>query len=213
MVSRTHFGRAFYALSRTLSLSAVTSLTRVRHFNVPDITSLRGLLIASNHQSYFDPVFIGIAFERPIHYLAREGLFRVPGFGWLLRAVGTHPVKQGKVDASAIKTVLSLLRGGEALVVFPEGTRTRDGQIGEFQRGAVSMAARCGVPLLPACIEGAFECWPRTRMLPRPGRVAVCFGEMLWPVAGAEDALTDTLKEKMRQMQGFLRRYLGRRLP
>jgi 1-acyl-sn-glycerol-3-phosphate acyltransferase len=186
-------------------------LTGVRHFNVPDIGRRRGgLLIASNHQSFLDPMLVGMALPGPICYLARRSLFRTPGFGALLRAVGVHPVRRGAVDAGALKAVLRMLRRGGTVVMFPEGTRSRDGTLGRFKTGAAAIALRCGVPLLPVCVEGAYECWPRTRLLPRPGRVAVAFGKELAPGDGTADELTRRLRAEIEELRASLRRYLGR---
>ncbi len=86
-------------------------------------------------------------------------------------------MRRGAVDAEAVRTVIRLLRGGEALLMFPEGTRTRDGDFGRFSPGAAALAARCKVPLLPVCIEGAYRAWPRVRPLPKASPMAVAFGE------------------------------------
>lgn len=185
-------------------------LTGVRHFNVPDLAPLGGLLIAPNHQSYLDPVLVGMAFHRPIHYLARDSLFRTPGFGHLLRAVNSHPVKRGRLDIAAVRTVVNILRSGEPLLMFAEGTRSPDGRLGRFHPGVGNIAARCGVPVLPVCIEGAFECWPRTKRLPVPARVAVAFGGLLWPQGMDGQSLTPALVESIRGMRRSLRCYLGR---
>jgi 1-acyl-sn-glycerol-3-phosphate acyltransferase len=185
------------------------ALTGVRYFNVPDLRARRGgVLLASNHQSFLDPVLIGMALPAPISYLARRSLFRVPGFGALLRAIRVHPVRRDAVDAGALKTMLRLLRDGEALLMFPEGTRTHDGTMGPLKSGAAAIAIRVGVPLLPVCVEGAFECWPRTRLLPRPARVAVAYGEELASVGRTPEELTRHLEVEIGKLRDSLRRHL-----
>jgi len=187
------------------------ALTRTRYFGVPDIRAVRsGLLIASNHQSFLDPVLVGMSLARPISYLARRDLFRIRGFNALLRAVGTHPVRRGAVDSAALRTMRRLLAGGEAILIFPEGTRTPDGSLGRFKPGVASLAIRHGVPVLPVCIEGAFACWPRTRALPRPGRVAVAYGRLLDPAGKAPDELTQLVHDEIERLQESLRDYLVR---
>ncbi len=205
-----HVRCGFYALCRHLSAPAMTCLTAVRYFNVPDIGRLGGVLIASNHQSYLDPLLVGIALERPIHYLAQRDLFRVPGLGLLIVALGAHPVIRGKADSTALRRMVEVLRGGEPLLLFPEGTRTLDGCLGPFRSGVGSIAVRCQVPVLPVCIEGAFRSWPRTRRLPVPARVAVAFGELLWPKGRNGRALTRIIARRIAHMQGLLRKHLGR---
>ena len=204
---------ALYLVCRELSASATMALTSVRHFNVPDLSALGGVVIAGNHQSYLDPVLIGGPIERRVHFLARSTLFEAPGFGPLIRLVGAHPVRRGEVDRAALRTMMSLLRSGEALVVFPEGTRTPDGSLGVFRPGVASISARCGVPVLPVCIEGAFRCWPRGAALPRPARVAVAFGEPLWPQGRDGRGVTRAMVEQIEGMQKFLCDYMGRSAP
>jgi len=204
-----HCRRSFYAACRCVVVPALTCLTLVRHFNVPDLGGLGGVLIASNHQSYLDPALVAMPLERPIHYLARRELFGVPGFGMLIRALGAHPVQRGAGDAAAFRQCLRLLRGGEALLVFPEGTRTWDGSLGPFKAGVGSLAVRCSVPVLPVCIEGAWRCWPRHRRLPGPARVAVAYGELMWPRGTDARWLTGALAARVASMQRELRCFLA----
>jgi 1-acyl-sn-glycerol-3-phosphate acyltransferase len=182
------------------------ALTRVRYFGVPDIRDVRsGLLIAANHQSFLDPVLVGMPLAEPISYVARRSLFRIRGLSLLMRALGAHPIRRGAVDSEGVRTVLRLLRNGEAVLLFPEGTRTRDGSLGRFKPGVAAMAIRCGVPVLPVCIEGAFECWPRTRAFPRPGRVAVAFGRLVGPRERDAGRLIGAVREEVDNLQVFLK--------
>jgi 1-acyl-sn-glycerol-3-phosphate acyltransferase len=164
--------------------------------NVPE---RGGCIIAANHQSFLDPFLIGHLVSRPVHYLARETLFRFPGFRELIRALNAHPIRRGASDREALRVSLELLRAGEALVMFPEGTRTRDGRVGEVKRGIGALAARAGVPIVPARISGAFEVWPRSRALPRPGRIRIRFGR---PIAADR---ADSGREAVRALEGWLR--------
>jgi len=200
---------AFFQLCRHLCIHAMMALSGVRYFNVPDMQEVvGGLLIVANHQSYLDPVLVGMALGRPINYVARSSLFRLPGFTQLIRALGAHPINRGEVDRSGLKGIIKLLRKGEPLLLFPEGTRTSDGSLGEFGRGAGSLAVRCGVPVLPVCIEGAFRCWPRHRTLPRPARVAVAFGRPLSSQGCTAHELTRRVAAEIQRLQHSLRRYL-----
>jgi len=211
MCIRDRLQGAFYHLCQWLLLGPVLALTRTRYFGVPDIGAVRsGLLIASNHQSFLDPVLVGVSLVRPISYLARRSLFRIHGLNALLRAVRTHPVRRGGVDRAALRTVRRLLAGGEAILIFPEGTRTADGSLGRFKPGVASLAIRHGVPVLPVCIEGAFACWPRTQVLPRPGRVAVAYGRLLDPTGKAPDELTQLVRDEIERLRESLRDYLVR---
>jgi 1-acyl-sn-glycerol-3-phosphate acyltransferase len=201
----------FYRLCQLAATGAAMVYVRPRYFDIPDLSRRKGgLLIVSNHQSFLDPVLIGIAIEDPIAYLARRDLFSIPGLGALLRGLGVRPVARGAVDSSALKTAIRLLRGGEALLMFPEGTRTHDGDLGTFKPGAAALAVRCAVPVLPVCVEGAYECWPRTRLLPAPGRVAVGYGRPR-PSQGLGAAqLTALLRQDVEDLRRRLRAHLDR---
>jgi 1-acyl-sn-glycerol-3-phosphate acyltransferase len=150
-----------------------------------------------------------VALDRPVHYLARSSLFRPPLFGRLIGALGAHPLRRGRIDGSALRSCMQVLRGGEPLLLFPEGTRTRDGSLGRMRPGAASLAARCGVPIIPVCIEGAFQAWPRSRALPHPAPVAVAFDRPMWTCGRDGRELTEEIAHRITEMQSRLRRFLG----
>ncbi len=201
----------FFSLCRIISSSAVTTLTGVRHINVPRPEHVRGAMLACNHQSYFDPVLVGMALPLPLNYLARSELFEIPGFSRLIRALGAHPVRQGAVDRRALRTVMALLRVREPVLLFPEGTRTSDGGLCSFQPGIASLAIRCNAHVIPVCIEGAFRSWPRSRMFPAPARIAVMYGEPIVPDgSGAKEEFMLLLQERIARMQTYLRKLIGR---
>jgi 1-acyl-sn-glycerol-3-phosphate acyltransferase len=199
---------AFYRVCRHPCVAGLSALTGVRHFNVPDTSEPEGgMLLVSNHQSFLDPVLVGMSMPRPLHFLARQSLFRSPGFRELIRALGAHPLQRGRMDPAAIRTVLRLLRGGRWLLVFPEGTRTRDGSLGRFRPGSAELAARAGVPVLPVCIEGAHRAWPRHQPLPRPARVAVAYGDPLYPRGRSGEQVMEEAVDQIGAMRGFLQGY------
>jgi len=210
VADRGLIGRGLYWLVQTGAWGVGPAAGGVRHFNVPCAEQVEGgLLIASNHQSFYDPVLIGMALPRQVCYLARKSLFDVPVFGAAIRAVGARPVRRGAVDAEAVRTVIRLLRAGEALLMFPEGTRTRDGDFGRFSPGAAALAIRCGVPVLAVCIEGAFRSWPRTRPAPKASPIAVAFGKPMASGGRTAEELTQSVLEEMVELRGFLRERLA----
>lgn len=134
-----------------------------------------GALIVANHVSYLDPVVVGIAFRKPIFYLARKSLFK--GFlGWLLPRIQVLPVDRGKGDLGSMKRILSLLKEGNRVLIFPEGTRSTDGELQAAEAGIGFILAKCDVPVIPVRIFGAFECFPRGSSWPRPGRITIVPG-------------------------------------
>ena len=144
--------------------------------NVPDEGAI---VLVSNHQSYLDPVFCGIYLKRPLYFLARSTLWKNRFFGRLISSVNTIPVNLGKTDLSAMKKVISKLKEGWGVCLFPEGTRTNDGKITPFKPGFSLLCRRGGAAVVPVMIDGAFECWPRHKKLFSPGRIEIYYGQVI----------------------------------
>jgi 1-acyl-sn-glycerol-3-phosphate acyltransferase len=137
------------------------------------------VLLVANHQSHLDPVLIGLACPRQLKFLARVGLFFWP-FSWWIRALGA--VKIDRESAlGGIKTALKLLKDGNAVAVFPEGSRTFDGLIHEFLPGFCVLARRSGATIVPVAIDGAFAAMPRGSILVRPARITLAFTPRITP--------------------------------
>ncbi len=134
------------------------------------------VLLVSNHASHLDPVMVGAATERRLFYLARSTLFRPRLFAWFIRSFGAVPIEREGHGLGGVKTTLALLREGCAVVVFPEGTRTRDGSIGPLRGGFVNVAKRTAVSVVPVWVDGTFEVLPRGRRFPRPRKIEVRVG-------------------------------------
>ncbi|MBN2582845.1 MAG: 1-acyl-sn-glycerol-3-phosphate acyltransferase [Planctomycetes bacterium] len=167
-----------------------------------------GLLVVSNHQSYLDPILVALPIPRPFNPMARASLFRNPLFSWLIRSLYAFPVRRGSADLTAIKEAIRRLRRGEIVLVFPEGTRTRDGSIGRLQAGLVLIAQRAKVPIMPAVVDGAYECWPRQRTLPTWHPLKVGYGEITAADVVQEsdpEQLVADLRQQMVELQAELR--------
>ena len=154
-----------------------TLLFRIRTWNKDRVPRRGGVLLASNHQSFLDPPLVGGPLPRQVCYMARRSLFDVPGCAWWLRGMKCLPVKRTGVDRRAMRVGIELMSRGEGLVVFPEGTRTPDGEVKPFRSGFALLAARAEVPIVPVAVHGADKAWPRHRRLPRPSPVHVAYGE------------------------------------
>ena len=136
-----------------------------------------GVLLLSNHQSFLDPVLVGVRLPRPLSYMARSGLFEVnPAFTWLIRKIGAFPVRQEGSAAGALKVAIGRLKDGHALNIFPEGSRTEDGEIGPIEGGSALVVRGARVPVVPVVIDGSLEAWPRAFKLPRPHPIQVLYG-------------------------------------
>ncbi len=148
-----------------------------------------GLIVASNHISYFDPPFVGTAAVRELHFLAKEELFRPPVFGSLIRAYNSIPIRRGAADLRGLNRAIEVLRAGHALIMFPEGTRMRDGQLHPAKPGVGMLAVNSGARILPCYLSGTDRSpaeWITRRTRPR-----VSFGESrTWQeLAGADAGL------------------------
>jgi 1-acyl-sn-glycerol-3-phosphate acyltransferase len=131
-------------------------------------------ILASNHQSYLDPPCIGMACRNEIYYLARKTLFERPLIGPLLKRLNTVPVDRDRGDVSSIKAIIRLLRAGGRVIIFPEGTRSSDGQLQPARAGLGMIIAKTLVPVVPIRIFGSFEALPRAGSFkPRPVSVVV----------------------------------------
>lgn len=138
------------------------------------------LVIVANHASYFDPPLISNCVRRPVAWMAKEELFRVPIFRTLIRWYGAYPVKRGTSDRRALQAALHALEQGWAVGVFLEGTRTKDGRIYNPKLGAALIAAKAQAPLLPVCLWGTQNILPRG-VLPRPVPITVRIGTPIDP--------------------------------
>lgn len=174
---------------------------RIRCFGREHVPPSGGGLVMSNHQSNMDPVLVGLATNRRLNYLARETLFAFAPFRWLIKSLDAIAIDREGLGLAGLKETLRRLKRGELVLIFPEGTRTRDGEIAPLKSGFCAVARRANVPLLPVAVAGAFESWPRTRLLPRRTVLRVQFGPPLWPsdIEQLDDAaLVAEIERRMR---------------
>lgn len=148
-----------------------------------------GLIVASNHISFFDPPLIGIAAVRELHFLAKEELFRPPVLGSLIRTYNAIPIRRGVADLSGLSKAIEVLRGGEALIMFPEGSRMRDGELHPARPGVGMLAVGTDALIVPCYISGSDR---PGGWITRRARLRVWFGPArTWQdLAGPEADLT-----------------------
>lgn len=162
-----------YSVARILLDGLLGAATGWKVYGREHIPRSGGFILASNHASYSDPPLVGVAAVRELHFLAKEELFKPPVFGALIRHFHAIPIRRGKMDAAGMARAIEVLKAGHALVVFPEGTRSRDGVLRPARPGAGIMAAGAGVPIVPCWIWGSNR--PKEWFLGR-GRLGVAFG-------------------------------------
>jgi 1-acyl-sn-glycerol-3-phosphate acyltransferase len=171
-----------------------------------------GVLLVANHLSFLDVFVLGMPLGRPVNYVARSTLF-IPGLGFLMRSVGAFPIQREGMGASGMKETLRRLRSGGIVALFPEGTRSTDGDLGPLKPGIAVLVARAGVPVVPAGIAGTFESWPRSRLLPFPHPIRIHYGPAIKPedIGGMRtEDVTALIRERIQQclkvaQEGLLR--------
>lgn len=152
-----------YSVGRIFARPWADQWFDLKVYGVSNVPRHGGVLIVSNHQSYLDPILIAVKLPRPLSFLAKSELFANRFAGALLRSLNAFPVRQGAGDVGAVKETIRRLQEGHALNVYPEGTRSPDGEILPMQPGIGLIAKRAGVPVVPAVIEGSFQAWPPKR--------------------------------------------------
>ncbi len=160
------FFRAFYAI-----------YLRHRAFNPERVPKQGAVILASNHASILDPPLVGIGLRRECTFLARETLFNFAPVGWLLRRWQAIPIDRDGSGAAGMKRILAALEKGRAVILFPEGTRTRDGQLQSVRSGIGLLAIKSEAPVVPVRVWGTFEAMGRGVHFPKPKRVMVKYGE------------------------------------
>jgi 1-acyl-sn-glycerol-3-phosphate acyltransferase len=201
--------RAWYGALQQVARVLFVLVFGIRVYHRRRLPRRGGVLVVANHQSFLDPVLAAVGMPRPYHPMARESLFRLAPFRWLIRSLYAFPVRRGRADLGAVREALARLKAGAVVLMFPEGTRTRDGSIGTLHGGPARIAARAGVPLVPMVIDGAFEAWPRTALLPRPHTIRVACGRPVSAedaAAGEPDEVMAALRRQMLGLQAELRR-------
>lgn len=170
---------AWYKVGYNLSKFIARTLFSFRVVHAQRILEEGGALLAMNHQSYLDPPLAGISCKREIYYLARKTLLEWPVLGPIFPKINVIPVDQERADMSALKAVIRLVKAGNCTVVFPEGTRTVDGQLQPAQPGVGLIIAKTLAPVIPMRIFGAYEAYKRGSKFPRPHPITVVVGEPL----------------------------------
>ncbi|MDR2399588.1 MAG: 1-acyl-sn-glycerol-3-phosphate acyltransferase [Endomicrobium sp.] len=141
---------------------------------VENIPKTGGAIISPNHTSFFDPPLTGSAMKRPLYFMAKKELFDVPVFGWTIKCTNAFPVRRGVQDVNAMRHAFSLLKDGSLLLMFPEGTRSKDGKLGRAKAGPGMVACNAQVPLIPVKIEN-------TNTMLKFKKIKIKYGKPIYP--------------------------------
>lgn len=201
--------KIWFYIARGICEIFYRTLLRLEFKNIENVPADGGFLMISNHQSFLDPVLCGIALKRHLHFLARDSLFKNPLLGKLISSVNTTPVKRGTADLGAMKTVITKLKQGRGVCLFPEGTRSIDGKIAALKPGLGLLCRRGKAAIVPVTIDGAFECWPKHKKFFRIGaKIVISYGKCITveELKNIDDReLAARLTTTLRQMQTQIR--------
>ena len=152
---------------------------RFRVFNVERVPLQGPVILASNHASYIDPPLVGAGVRRQISYLARESIFRVPVLALILRSWEVVPVDRDGGTGRGLKAILDRLACGGAIILFPEGTRSRHGELNPARSGVGLTVIKSTAPVVPARVFGTYQAYGAQMLVPRPRPLAVKYGRPL----------------------------------
>jgi len=167
----------FYRVMWRMCRSLVFSIWRLRIIGIENVPTEGGGIICPNHRSAIDPPLMSVLLPRPLYHMTKAELFSY--LGWLLPSVAAYPVRRGRADMQAMRTSITLLRAGRLICIFPEGTRTKTGDLGEARRGATYLAAHTDVPIIPVGISATYAFF---------STVTVRFGKPMWVTKSDDDA-------------------------
>lgn len=175
---------------------------RIRAHGRENYPSTGGGLICSNHQSHYDPVVVGLTCDRRMNYVARKTLFDSLLVRGIISFLDAIPLERDGNGLGGIKETLKRLKRGELVLIFPEGTRTTDGDMHDLLPGFCVLARRGKVPIIPVGFDGAFEAWPRSRIIPGWAPISVHIGKPILPSEFAEwddERLLNEIQVRMRE--------------
>lgn len=178
---------------------------RLEFQGVENVPKRGPFIVSPNHQSYLDPFWVSIPFPYPLRYMTWDRFIYMPIIGHFIRTLGAYPVKLEKSDRAALRLSLEHLRQGGTLMIFPEGGRTRTGQIMPFKPGVIRLALEAQTPIVPVTIVGGYEAYNPHHWLPRPRKVQVIFHPPITlPSQVGRDEIKLCLSEQTARLQAVV---------
>ena len=191
-----------YSLIRFFATCIFKIIFRWRITGAENVPASGAVIVASNHISNFDPLVVGAAITRPIHFMAKEELFANPVLRQIIRWLGAFPVRRGAADRTAIRTAMNFLEEGKVIGLFPEGTRSKTGEIGQAEAGLAMIATKTGATIVPAAIFGTNKVFQAGSLLPG---FQVYFGKPIRVKKGKAskkelENITETMMQEIRSL-------------
>ena len=198
-------------MCRFITWLAACLIYRMRWRGVHNVPKEGPFILASNHQSYLDPPLMGVApRHRAFRYMSKETYFRIPIASWVMFHTNTFPIdRAARFDRRAYQLCLDTLKQGLGLILFPEGTRTRDGRLGVLQPGVARMALLTGAAVVPVGLTGAYEAWPHGSRRPHLSAITLKYYR---PIMVEKCEKPSELGERSQELTEKLRKILDRRV-
>lgn len=190
----------FYRLMQAICRPGTTLLFDLKTYGIENVPASGPVLMAANHQSYLDPVLLGVHLRRPVSFLSKSELFTNRYFGGFITRLHAYPVKQGSADVGAIKETVRRLHEGSILNIFPEGTRTETGELQPLERGIALIIRRADVPVVPVAIHGSFEAWPKDKSIFHSHPIRMIYGKPMNLSHLKGDEIIQTLHDAMQSL-------------
>ena len=184
------------SIVKSLAFVLSKAYFRVQIIGSENIPKKGGFILASNHISNLDPIVLAAVCFRELSFIAKDSLFKNPVARWLLLNLGAFPIKRDSLDVGAIKETIDKLRLGEAILMFPQGTRKDFNPLDQPKAGVAMIAQKADVPILPAFIKGTDLAMPRGGKLIKPVKVSVVFGKKIFIEGGQayEQAASEVMR-------------------
>ena len=182
MASNSLPARLLYRFARRLCVGFCRIWLRMRVEGLENVPRSGAFIVAPVHRSYIDTPIVSVVTTRRLRYMGKDTLWKYPASAWLLSSLGGFPVTRGTADREALKRCIEVLKGGEPLVLFPEGERKSGPIVKPLFDGAAYVAAKAGVGILPVGIGGSERVMPKGKNFILPKRVHVIVGELIPPL-------------------------------
>jgi len=170
-------GYVWYHFVLNLARMAYWCIGGVKGIDEKNVPRSGPLIVAPLHVSHLDPPAVACGTNRHMRFMAKEELFHNKAFGWLIRSLGAFPVKRGSNDTEAIRSAIQMIENGEAVLIFPEGTRGDGKHIQPINRGVTMLAKRTGAKVMPVGIVGTHVAWPKGQKKIRRSKILIIYGE------------------------------------